>query len=225
LRRVCSVRLFEIGHTFWRDGAGRVGEADSLAIVVGGKYGSPWTREVTLDLFDAKGAAELVAESLGVELVARRGSDQPGLDPDSAATFVDSAGAVVGFFGRVADDEDELFVAELRLDRLAPTFAPPRVVPPGRFPAVDADLTLGHRREVTWAEIEAAIAGAAVADLVGFAHKDRYLGPGVAAGTVNTTISFRYQSSARSLTQDEVNERQLALADDLRRRFAPAEEK
>lgn len=223
-RGATSVRLFEIGHTFWRDGAGVVGEADSLAIVVGGRYGSPWQREVALDIFDAKGAAELVAESLGVELLARPGSSQPGLDPDCAADFVDGSGAVVGFFGRVADDEDELFVAELRLDRLAPRFAPPRVVAPGRFPAVDADLTLGHRRDVGWAEIDGAIRAAAVVDLVSFAHKDRYQGPGVAVGTVNTTISFRYQSSARSLTQEEVNERHLALAADLRRRFAPAEE-
>ena len=38
-------------------------------------------------------------------------------------------------------------------------------------------------------------------------------------GAVNTTISFFYNSRERSLTQEEVNERQRALAAELERRF------
>ena len=44
-------------------------------------------------------------------------------------------------------------------------------------------------------------------------------GEGVPAGAVNTTITFSYNAGDRSMTQDEVNERQLALAAELRRRF------
>ena len=36
---------------------------------------------------------------------------------------------------------------------------------------------------------------------------------------MNTTITFLYNSPERSLTQEEVNERQLALAAELERRF------
>jgi phenylalanyl-tRNA synthetase beta subunit len=41
----------------------------------------------------------------------------------------------------------------------------------------------------------------------------------VPEGAVNTTIHFLYNSPERSLTQEEVNERQLALAAELQRRF------
>jgi phenylalanyl-tRNA synthetase beta subunit len=42
----------------------------------------------------------------------------------------------------------------------------------------------------------------------------------VPAGAVNTTLSFHYQASDRSLTLDEVNERQRALAAALQARFS-----
>ncbi len=38
-------------------------------------------------------------------------------------------------------------------------------------------------------------------------------------GAVNTTITFVYNARDRSLTQDEVNERQAALTAELERRF------
>jgi phenylalanyl-tRNA synthetase beta subunit len=55
--------------------------------------------------------------------------------------------------------------------------------------------------------------------LLEFELKDRYTGEGVPAGAVNTTLAFLYGSRERSLTQDEVNARQEALAAHLRARF------
>lgn len=215
-----NVRMFEIGHTFWRDGAGHCGEADSVALVVGGRLGSAWTRRLDLDLFDAKGALEAVAEALGVALTVRPGADIAGLDPEVRGMVLDASGAEVGFLGRLGDREGyDLFVAELRLDRLAVMADPPRVSPVPRFPAVEADLTLTHPLTTPWSDIEAAIAADPIVDLVAVALIDRYQGEGVPAGAVNTTISFRYQNSERSLTQDEVNDRHLTLAARLRERF------
>ena len=60
-------------------------------------------------------------------------------------------------------------------------------------------------------------------DLVSWQMTVRYRGQsggeGVPEGAVNTTIHFLYNSPERSLTQEEVNERQLALAAELQRRF------
>jgi phenylalanyl-tRNA synthetase beta chain len=216
-----SVRLFEIGHVFWRAADGSPREADALGLVVGGSIGTPWSRKVALDVFDAKGVLEAVAESLGVELrVSPANGCSEALDPDQVASLVTPAGLAVGWFGRLAEYEAyDLFVAELRLDRLEVVVAPPQVVPAPRFPAIEADLTLTHPLAVPWAEIAAAIDAEAVADLVSVALVDRYQGPGVPAGAVNTTIGFRYQNSARSLTQDEVNERHMLLAARLTARF------
>jgi|HubBroStandDraft_3_1064219.scaffolds.fasta_scaffold21068_2 phenylalanyl-tRNA synthetase beta chain len=137
----------------------------------------------------------------------------------------DGAGEVVGYLGRVDREEGfPLFVAELSLSALVAraTLAETedlRVEIPSRHPSVSADLTLTHRHEVPWAEIEAAIAAAPPPDLVSFRLKDRYAGPGVPEGAVNTTITFLYNARDRSLTQEEVNARQLALAAELDRRF------
>jgi phenylalanyl-tRNA synthetase beta subunit len=84
---------------------------------------------------------------------------------------------------------------------------------------VAADLTLTHDVEVPWADIAAAVEAVRPPDLVSFGLEVRYTGEGVPAGAVNTTLTFLYGSPERSLTQQEVNERQELLRRDLERRF------
>jgi phenylalanyl-tRNA synthetase beta subunit len=73
--------------------------------------------------------------------------------------------------------------------------------------------------DTPWTEIDRTIAENRPADLVSWEMTIRYQGQGVPEGAVNTTIHFLYNSPERSLTQEEVNERQLALAAELQRRF------
>lgn len=90
---------------------------------------------------------------------------------------------------------------------------------PSRFPGIGADFTLTHAVETPWAEIDRTIAENAPEDLVAWKLKVRYRGQGVPEGAVNTTISFHYNAGDRSLTQEEVNARQLGLNQELERRF------
>jgi phenylalanyl-tRNA synthetase beta chain len=215
-----AVRAFEIATVFYpaaQDGA-LPDQPEHAALVCGGTVGNPWQRELVLDFFDAKGAVEELAAVLGVRLEARP-ADLPGLLPGSAAELVRDQ-RVVGYLGRVAVEEGyPLYVAEVALDGLTGGEASLAVEVPSRFPAVDADYTLTHALATPWAEIERAIAEHAPADLVSWGLKDRYRGQGVPEGAVNTTISFLYNSPERSLTQEEVNERQSALTAELERRF------
>src|SRR5262249_18459240 len=64
-RRAPAVHLVELGHVFADAGEGRTEEMDSLAIVLGGRAGTPWERSVELDLYDLKGAVESLGEALG----------------------------------------------------------------------------------------------------------------------------------------------------------------
>lgn len=222
-RGVPAVRLFEIGRAFFPvEAAGELpDQPEMVALVCGGRTGPPWQRGVDLDLFDLKGAVEGVAEELGVRLEARP-AELRGLLSGNAAELVrpDRHGQVVGYLGRVEDEEGyPLYVAEIALDGLAGGELSLRVDLPSRFPGIDADFTLTHSLETPWAEIDQTIAGHAPADLVAWDLKDRYRGQGVPEGAVNTTISFLYNSRERSLTQEEVNERQGALTADLVRRF------
>lgn len=222
-RGVPAVRLFEIGRAFFAvDTAGELpDQPEMVALVCGGRTGTPWQRGVDLDFFDLKGAVEAVAEELGVTLEARP-AELRGLLSGNAAELVrpDRHGQVIGYLGRVEDEEGyPLYAAEIALDGLTGGSRSLQVDQPSRFPGIDADFTLTHSLETPWAEIDRTIAGHAPADLVAWDLKDRYRGQGVPEGAVNTTISFLYNSRERSLTQEEVNERQGALTADLVRRF------
>ncbi|HVF60464.1 MAG TPA: phenylalanine--tRNA ligase subunit beta [Thermoanaerobaculia bacterium] len=222
-RGAASVQLFEVGRVFFPPSGNRAepalpDEPEMVALVCGGRRGTPWDRAGDLDLFDLKGAVEGLAELAGGRLEARP-ADLPGLARGVAAELV-LRGEVVGFLGQVAEEEGyPLYVAELAVEPLVAGEAPLAVAPPSRFPGIAADFTLTHPLTVTWAELERAIGRAAPPDLAAFQLKDRYRGPGVPEGAVNTTITFVYNARDRSLTQDEVNERQAALTAELERRF------
>ncbi|HKH46626.1 MAG TPA: phenylalanine--tRNA ligase subunit beta [Thermoanaerobaculia bacterium] len=225
-RGVPAVRLFEIGRAFFpSDKLGALpDQPEQVGLVCGGRTGTPWQREAELDLFDLKGAVDGLAEELGVRLEARP-AELTGLLEGHAAELVrpDQGGRIVGWFGRVEEEEGyPLYVAEIALDGLAGGNDQRRgleVALPSRFPGIDADFTLTHALNTPWAAIDRGIAEATPADLVSWNLKDRYRGPGVPEGAVNTTITFLYNSQERSLTQDEVNERQDALTAELARRF------
>ncbi len=224
-----SVRLFESGHLF---PGGLAPEVEALAMVVGGSEGGLWDRRPEVDLFSLKGEVEALLGDLGV-VAQSVAADLPGIAPGSGALLrvVGRAGRrdrrnpaaeTIGYFGRLAASAAAfpLFVAELLLDRLPVGRGGLRVQPPSRFPGIDADLTLTHALDLPWRELAATIDAAEVEDLLRFTLKDRYQGAGIPEGAVATTIAFHYNAPERSLTQEEVNARHLALAGDLERRFA-----
>ncbi len=218
-RGLPAVRIFEIATVFFETAEeGLPDQPEHVALVCGGRLGSPWEREVELDLFDLKGAMESLADAFGVRLDVRP-ADLPGLLAGNTAELLRD-GEVVGWFGRVEEEEGyPLYVAELATDALAGGEVSLEVDLPSRFPGISADFTLTHPLDVPWAEIDRAIAGQAPPELVSWRLKVQYRGPGVPEGAVNTTISFEYNARERSLTQEEVNALQLGLNEKLTARF------
>ncbi|HSM14703.1 MAG TPA: phenylalanine--tRNA ligase subunit beta [Thermoanaerobaculia bacterium] len=216
-----GVRLLEIGHLF--PGADEP-ELDALAAVAGGTLGGPWDGGAPVDLFRFKGWLEALLAELGVAGLEVRPEDLPGLLPGTAGSWLDGEGERLGWFGRVARCETpfDLFAGELLLERLPRPGGALRVSAPPRLPGVRADLTLTHPTDLPWRELEAAIRALQVEPLRGFRLKERYQGAGVPDGAVATTITFEYNAGERSLTQEEVNQRQSALAAELERRFGVA---
>lgn len=245
-RGAASVRLFEVARVYFRE-AGQTPydgslplQPERIGIVVGGRVGTPWEHQVELDFFDLKGAVETLAEEFGVAF-AFRAATPHGLVAGLAAEIL-LGDRVIGVTGRLAgEDGYALFVAELEADALQPepegflarggaadeksaalasaAVAGLAVEAPSRFPGVAADATITHALAVTWEQIAEAITELAPPDLVGHGLKDRYRGQGVPEGAVNTTLYFLYNAGDRSLTQSEVNERQMALVRELESRF------
>lgn len=219
-RGASGVRLFEVGHLF---PGGEAAEIEAVAWVAGGVVGGPWDRPREADLFDVKGIGEMLAGQLGLATPESEAAELPGVVPGTGARWL-LDGEAVGWFGRLASAAAPfaLFVAELALDRLPRGAATSSVIAPPRLPGIDADLTLTHPLSVDWHELSSAIRDALQPPLVGFSLKERYRGAGVPAGAVATTITLEYHGGERSLTQEEVNERQRELAAELERRFAVA---
>lgn len=220
-----AVRLFEIGHVFGRDPKGEadaVDEREIVALICGGRRGSPWSGFKELDLFDLKGALERLVEAVlgpGGSLETRS-AELSGVVPGTGAELVFHARRV-GWMGRLDDEEadEALFAAEIETGSLSLDDPDLTVSPPSRYPTVAVDLTLSHSKDVPWAEIEEAIRATAPVELLEFDLHDRYEGEGVPEGAVNTTIHFVYSSEERSLTQEEVNAWQSGLASALEERF------
>lgn len=219
-----AVSLFECGGLF----VGRAGEdqREVVGCVLGGARGTSWQRRIDLDLFDLKGCVEGLAAHFGTAVEARP-ADLPGVVAGTGASLHErdsgSAGAspAVGWIGRLdlADTAYALYAAELEVTILARGRRFSSVVAPSRHPAIQVDWTLTHPEDLAWSVLQAAIGHADVENLVDFGLKDRYAGKGVAQGAVNTTVYFVYNAEDRSLTQDEVNARQLALTESLEARF------
>lgn len=245
-RGVAAVRLFEVGHVFERDGAGSdekqgVAEQEAVALVCGGSEGTEWDRPVEYDLFDLKGVVESLGEMLETPF-SFRAADKTGLLAGTVAEVLvrgdageagsDDPGSdeiLAGWIGRVDDEEVgyPLYAGELRTAVLGagviPGIAEMRVVAPSRYPTVAADYTLTHAVDVPWAELTAAVEKHRPDELADYGLKVRYEGKGVPDGAVNTTLWFLYSHPDRSLTQDEVNERQERLVGELEGRFGWAE--
>jgi len=221
-RGASAVGIFESGSLF--PGAGEA-EVEALSMVVGGRPGTPWDRRGELDLFDLKGYVEALFVGLGAVARFEPSEDLAGVLAGTGAR-IHHGDRRAGWLGRLesAEGGPALFAAEIWLDELPAEGARATVEPPARFPGIDVDLTVTHALEVPWRELVEAIEAARDRHLASFELKDRYLGKGVPAGAVATTITFRYQAEDRSLAQEEVNEWHARLAAELERRYGIARE-
>ena len=207
-----AVRLFETGKIF-----SSAGEAETVALAVAGRLGTPWDGAATLGFAELKGMIEQLFEEFDREVIFR-GVEVAGFVRGATAEVLVGEERI-GMLGRVAGDDfaAEVFAAELLLSPLGETHVA-RVSVPSRYPAIAVDTTLEHAIDLPWAEMVAEVERGKPAELREFGLKDRFEGQGVATGRVRTTLWFTYQSSERSLTQEEVNRVHSVVTERLARR-------
>jgi phenylalanyl-tRNA synthetase beta chain len=219
--------LFEIGRVF-SPGGQRPAESDHLAAVLAGR-GQPdhWSlprREV--DLFDARGAIEVLAERLGVSSL-RFTSDRIGEEAPVSGLRVAAGGSDLGVVGEVAAQVLRRFgvdgkVYAFELDLAALRAAATRVrtfasLP--RFPPMRRDLALLVQDGTAVTEIEEVVRTAGRLPIAGVEVFDRYRGPGIASGCASVAIQVIFQHPERTLEAAEVQAAQDAIVTELRRRL------
>jgi phenylalanyl-tRNA synthetase beta chain len=216
-----SCHLFEIGTVFRRPPRGWAGptpvqERTCAAFVLAGR-GRPvhWSlprREV--DLYDARGAAEVLAEGLGLSPPEFASDTIPFLEPGRALR-IRSGGREIGVAGEVAGTlrerrgiERPIFAGEIDLDLPAETLAERRYRPIPRHPAVRRDLALIVERTVSYGAIERVVRAAATLPVTSVQPFDRYRGQGVPEGAVSLAIQVVFQHPERTLSAEEVQKTQ-----------------
>lgn len=128
----------------------------------------------------------------------------------SARALMD--GAAVAQFGQIHPDvaaarklRHDVFVVELYLDRLyAHGLRLVKYEPLPRYPEVERDFSFVFDDGVAFESIVGKVNGLALAELRGFVPVEIFRGGNVPAGKYSLLLRARFQSSARTLREDEV---------------------
>ena len=212
-QQACAVKLFEIARTYYLE-SGRVREKYSLGFVLCGtdslwfspKIGHVGDQPGFLHL---KGISETLLERLGIA-----GAGYRFLNGLEAELLLNNqrAGIMRKLSRQALETLDikhkDVFAAELDLEeKILPLAADQRKFNPAgvpRFPAITRDITLPVKNEVSFEQICQAVYELNETLLFSAAFKDCYEGEKAAQGTKKVTLSLRYGSPQRTLTEEEI---------------------
>ena len=235
-RQSTDARIFEVGRVFMphreEDGDHPAHEELWVGLALTGlRQPRAWhaPRE-RVDVWDAKGMAELVLAAAGVsEWEAApwpEGAMPRYLERGRGGRLV-AAGRDVGTFGELAlpvreafDLGAPVFVAELSLSTLLalPPWTPRYQALP-RYPAVQRDLALVVPEDVTAGEIESAIRALRLPLLTRLALFDVYTGDQIGPGRRSLAWSLTFQAPDRTLRDSEVNDLHARIVTEISKRF------
>src|SRR5262249_18563523 len=203
---------FETGKVFAAEG-NNVDERKSLCIGATGNA-SPASAHASPEAFSfyyLKGAVE--------EVLSRFATNSLTFDADASDYYhpgrsarITLKGAPVGQLGQIRTAiaaerkvRQEIFVAELSLERLLQfDLREPRYERLSRFPAVERDFSFFVPNEVRFAQIGAAISALKIEALRSVAPKEIFRGGSVPVGKYSLLLSAVFQSSERTLREDEI---------------------
>ena len=218
-RDVSDVRLFELGHVF-SGSMERVDQRQALAIGIAGALpaAGPSHPSRPVDFYDLKGVVEQLlsrfkTKSVYFDSFSGDSGLTPGwLHPYRAARIV-MEGLTVGWFGQLHPREaaarklkEIVFAAELWLDRLyALPPAKPTVRELSRYQPVRRDFSLVVPDHAQWAQIDAALAGMALPEIVDWQVREvrRETGPSQ-IGTYSLLLGVTFQATDRTLRDEEL---------------------
>src|SRR5271166_4974109 len=217
-----NVRLFEAGNVFEAPGAnakldmprelkrisiGATGNMD--AEVVRGL--APGAAARPFSFFDLKGDVETLLAAFSHWTLYYDAHTADYYHPGRSARAV-LDGATVAQFGQIHPDvaaarklRQDVFVAEIYLDRLYQhDLRHVRYEALPRFPAVERDFSFAFDDGVEFAKIHQSVIGLCITELRSFVPVEIFRGEKVGAGKYSILMRAQFQSSERTLRDDEV---------------------
>lgn len=220
-RDVSDVRIFELG-TVFSGTTEKVEERPALAFGAAGDAPLLTAQHAArpLDFFHVKGAVEQVLERFQADDVyfdrfpADAGLMPAWLHPYRSARIVVD-GLTVGWFGQLHPREAEarklskhtVFVGEIYIDRLYKLpLRKPAVREISRFQPVRRDFSLIVNEGTPWAQIDQAIAGLRIPELVEWRAREVFRDAKLEKGTYSLLLGVTFQAPDRTLREDELQD-------------------
>ncbi len=211
-----DVKLFEIGKVFSASQKENdlPNERELLALVLTGSE-TLQNKAIPLrqlNFYDAKGALESAIDTAKLPPLDFRAIDVKHLQKGQSAEFF-SGGKSIGTIGRLNDEiaaaykfRQPVFVAEVDLQTLLESKEKTIVYRPlPIYPSISRDVSLLVKRNLSFAEIQKAIAEQGFELCRETEFVDVYEGQGVAEDERSITIRLEYRSDERTLLDEEVD--------------------
>jgi phenylalanyl-tRNA synthetase beta chain len=208
-----DVKLFEIGRVFEPSARDeRPVEREVLGIAMtGSMLPDDWRGTKQVELYDLKGAVEVVMSALNISGFTINRASVEYLHPGQSGVL-NKDGDEIARFGRLHPRvasfykyRQPVFVGELefgRLLRLPPD--PVRYSALARFPAASRDVSALVPDGVMWGDIETAIRDLGIPEIVSVRVFDTYKGKDMPEGFRSLAFRVVYRGKGRTLTDEEV---------------------
>ncbi|HEY3927104.1 MAG TPA: phenylalanine--tRNA ligase subunit beta [Candidatus Koribacter sp.] len=207
-----DVRLFESGDVFEKSGEG-FEERRRLCFAATGNTvdGSVHGKAKPVDFFDLKGDVEDLLEAFTHRTVQFDNQVPEYYHPGRAARIL-LDGTAIGYVGQlhpsVAEGrkmKQDVYLAEIQQERLFEhSLRQPRFAAISRYPAVERDFSFVFDDAVTFERVLQAVNGLGIAELVSFKAVEIFRGGSVPAGKYSFLVRAAFQSSERTLRDEEV---------------------
>jgi phenylalanyl-tRNA synthetase beta chain len=209
------INIFELARTYTLD-SGKIREKYSLALALCGtnsRWFGPRTGHIQDDpgFLHLKGITETLLDRLGSDIkkISYRFID--GADVE-VLLGNDKIGLLRKLPAKILEALDikhkDVFAAEFALEeKILPRVQTQKQFKSGlvpRYPGISRDITLPVKNDVPFESIAEAIYGTKEALLAEVEFKDSYEGEKAAAGSKKVTVSCKYRSDERTLTEEEV---------------------
>jgi phenylalanyl-tRNA synthetase beta chain len=211
-RQQGSVKFFESGLKFLRQGADIKQEAFLSAAVTGDLLPEQWGEKARkADFFDVKGDVEaLLATVSSAKCFEFKAEKHPAMHPGQTAGIYDASGQRVGLIGALHPAvetklgvDQRVFVFEIAQkcfeNAIIPSFEAL-----SKYPAVRRDIALIVNEDVTIGELENAVKSASTGLLNNFQLFDLYQGKGIDSGRKSVAFGLTFQDQTRTLEEADV---------------------
>ena len=213
-RKTKSLRLFELGNVYFKEGADVFKEKRNLSMGVTGLEFTGWTdksRGVTL--FDLKGVVETLFLSLGVVEFSTREVKDDTFSP-AACSSIEVKGEPLGIIGEIDpevldnfDIKDRVYLAEIDCEKLLGFVSlEKQFKEPPKYPSVVRDISIVVDKNISNGQVISSIKETAGRILKDAQLIDRYRGVQIPDGKTGLTYRLEYQDLKRTLLDLDVQE-------------------